>query len=708
MKHPVYDCDTSFEINAATRVVTNTSTNKTTLVQGDHNSERFTFTLPREIEGHDMSLCDRVEVHYNNIENQTLLTSSGVYLVEDCAVCSDDDTKVNCTWLISGNATKYAGKLEFVVRFICNDAEGNLSYAWDTAIHSGITVSKGIYNGEAVGEMVPDIILQWKDDLKGERGYSVYDAGISMSLAEQPQVGDEITINYGGCEPGDFLICKINDRETGLPLRTVLLEVIEKDTTTPQPNVYKCTVSAIVGGEVILSCSTEFEFTSEPTSGYESGGVETSTFNKKPIDGDTFLMSGLYGGQHYLCTCSVRDLFADNTLVSFTVLSAMPIGGLAALECNYVHESTELPSTKIGMQISFDGTQEFNRTPVGGDFFQLIWTHTPTGNRYGVWAMFAWQGGTVPTFYVQDSWTLGAKGNDGVDGSEYYDVNLDYACPEDLPTEGTTKYTYVKRYGAQREPKAGDLFCFNYTGVNSKGQSKIINVITRTGSIANGTITTGFKPLYFAEGVDGTLYYTKSIDGTCPDTLDIGTGGSNYVITKREDQRLPRVGDFVVSIYSTPNVYGQKVVVRQLTTVTSSSVAGDNTTVTISGYGYRNLYFADGKAGTLYKHKIAFKNDDNESWYCEWISPSSTPVTDSSTFYYFRDNAIQAGISYKWGNNGSSSVPKAIGGNAYLPYPGATYIYTDALVVSDAAVSWDTTARFEFTSITDTVTALTN
>lgn len=62
--HNVYATDTHSSINPVTRAIKNASSKKATLMQNDHNSERFTFELPRYIEGYDMSLCNETEVHY--------------------------------------------------------------------------------------------------------------------------------------------------------------------------------------------------------------------------------------------------------------------------------------------------------------------------------------------------------------------------------------------------------------------------------------------------------------------------------------------------------------------------------------------------------------------------------------------------------------------------------------------------------------------
>lgn len=168
MKHSVYDTDTHFSINPITRVLKNEASAKTTLIQYDHNSERFTFEMPRHIEGHDMSLCDLVQVHYNNIDAVTKEQSQGVYDVEDLQVSPDGDDVVIMSWLISGNATKFVGSLNFLVRFACLSDNATLSYVWNTAIYTAISVSSGIYNGEAVIEEYTEILEEWKQSIIGE------------------------------------------------------------------------------------------------------------------------------------------------------------------------------------------------------------------------------------------------------------------------------------------------------------------------------------------------------------------------------------------------------------------------------------------------------------------------------------------------------------------------------------------------------------
>lgn len=162
--HSVYDNDPHFSIDGITRAITNLSEKKTRVIQYDHNSERFTFELPRYIDGHDMSACNKVEVHYINIAASNNQKAEGIYLVKDLQVSPDDENVVVCSWLISEVATQYAGTLHFLVRFACVTG-AEIDYAWNTAIYKKIEVSDGIYNAEILADYNAEILDQWKKEL---------------------------------------------------------------------------------------------------------------------------------------------------------------------------------------------------------------------------------------------------------------------------------------------------------------------------------------------------------------------------------------------------------------------------------------------------------------------------------------------------------------------------------------------------------------
>lgn len=158
-KHGVYDSDTRFIINPVTRQIRNESNRKTVLIQNDHNSERFTFELDKVVEGHDMSLCNKVEVHYLNVSKDGKTKHSGLYTVEDFG---EDGDKVVGSWLISNNATQLVGSLSFILRFKCVE-DNVITYAWNTAVNDTIRISDGINADEAFEMDYVDIIEQWKE-----------------------------------------------------------------------------------------------------------------------------------------------------------------------------------------------------------------------------------------------------------------------------------------------------------------------------------------------------------------------------------------------------------------------------------------------------------------------------------------------------------------------------------------------------------------
>lgn len=158
--HNVYDTDARFVIDPITREVKRGAAHKNKLIQKDHNSERFTFEISKIVEGHDMSSCNLVEVHFLNIDVDTKKENSGLYVVDDLKVDPDDAEKVICSWLISSNATQLKGHLKFVVRYCC-EADGIIEYSWNSAIAS-VDISEGISASELFEAEYVDVIEQWK------------------------------------------------------------------------------------------------------------------------------------------------------------------------------------------------------------------------------------------------------------------------------------------------------------------------------------------------------------------------------------------------------------------------------------------------------------------------------------------------------------------------------------------------------------------
>lgn len=168
--HPVVDDDKEFIIDPVSRVISHPAESQPLLIQHDHNSERFTFKMPLTIDGHEVTSCNLVRVHFINISGtNTSQKSASVYKVEDMEVDSTDPTKASFTWLIAQEATMHVGTLSFLIEFACVDTSTKIvSYSWHTGIYDGIIVSNGMDNSEAVVGKRYDILDTWIQQFKDE------------------------------------------------------------------------------------------------------------------------------------------------------------------------------------------------------------------------------------------------------------------------------------------------------------------------------------------------------------------------------------------------------------------------------------------------------------------------------------------------------------------------------------------------------------
>lgn len=167
--HTVIDDDKHFIINPDTRTITFASETLPKLIQFDHNSERFTFEIPPEIDGHDMTLCNKVQVHFINInkDNPEEFNPS-IYEAKDLGLNATGD-KLVFTWLVDQSATLLAGPLNFAILFMCTSEEENedgetevvLDYRWGTDPYEGVTVSDGMDNNEALSNQYYEVVDQW-------------------------------------------------------------------------------------------------------------------------------------------------------------------------------------------------------------------------------------------------------------------------------------------------------------------------------------------------------------------------------------------------------------------------------------------------------------------------------------------------------------------------------------------------------------------
>ena len=178
MIHDVIDSDVRFVIDPVTRAISNQDSKKLILIQGDHKSERFTFEIPRLVEGHDMSLCNVVRIHYINTNSKTRSVVTDIYEPTDMGVHPTLTDIVTFSWLIGRSATTFAGTLAFSVEFQCV-VDDIVEYSWHTGINNTIAISDGISNSEVLNEEYSDILTIW-----WERLYSSSELPIEIITTE--------------------------------------------------------------------------------------------------------------------------------------------------------------------------------------------------------------------------------------------------------------------------------------------------------------------------------------------------------------------------------------------------------------------------------------------------------------------------------------------------------------------------------------------
>lgn len=182
--HSIKDPDTHFVIDPDSREITNFSYNRHALMQYDHQSEIFTFELPRYVENHDMTLCNRVRVHFINTDGKTGEQHADVAEMTDLSVSSVNESVVVSTWCIRREATQLAGTLSFAVHYMCVDDEGTVVYEWHTDIYPGVEVKASLENGEASVVNYSNVLEEWYQKL-----FETPSAAGTNTLVDEAQVG---------------------------------------------------------------------------------------------------------------------------------------------------------------------------------------------------------------------------------------------------------------------------------------------------------------------------------------------------------------------------------------------------------------------------------------------------------------------------------------------------------------------------------------
>lgn len=187
--HTIEDISLNFIIDPITRTITLQS-DKQYLTQLDHESERLTFGIQRFIEGHDMSMCDRIEIHYTNITKKKDAKSEGVYIVKDTDKSFTSD-QFTFSWLVRRESTLHAGVLRFSIAFICHDEDENIIYEWGTTEYKNIQVLTRLEHTVTTIAKYPDLYEQLKQEILDN--YTIDESKINEIINEylktHPSIG---------------------------------------------------------------------------------------------------------------------------------------------------------------------------------------------------------------------------------------------------------------------------------------------------------------------------------------------------------------------------------------------------------------------------------------------------------------------------------------------------------------------------------------
>ena len=145
----IQDTENHFKIDSFTRKILNDFPGNNILVQYDHNSERFTFDMPRYVDGHDMSKVTEVRIHYCNTSTTNQLKSKGIYVPTDLEVVEGDENIITFSWLISSANTRYVGALHFSIQFVCLSESSAIEYSWNTGVYKDVVIIETINNADS-------------------------------------------------------------------------------------------------------------------------------------------------------------------------------------------------------------------------------------------------------------------------------------------------------------------------------------------------------------------------------------------------------------------------------------------------------------------------------------------------------------------------------------------------------------------------------
>lgn len=221
LTHPVIDDDGVYVIDPGTREITyergadEDPFSEQVIIKGDYNSERLTFKIPKVIEGHDMSTCDIIRVHYIVTDSASAASDKAFCDIPATARFVTGNDHLTFTWLVDKRVTQFSGPVSFAIQFACSEQttqrieivdengapvldENNEKtyeekpvvtyyYSWSTKPYSGLSVSDTIVatDKQAADDFVSKydtVVQEWYNDLANE--IAVTRTAVSETIAK--------------------------------------------------------------------------------------------------------------------------------------------------------------------------------------------------------------------------------------------------------------------------------------------------------------------------------------------------------------------------------------------------------------------------------------------------------------------------------------------------------------------------------------------
>ncbi len=176
-----------FTIDPSTKEIRAGAHTSLTLAQRSHNTERFTFSIAgTAMAGHDITACNSVMIHFQNVSQDLTQRSVGIYKVEDLTVT---DNTVTLSWLIGTEATLHAGSLMFSIHFACIAEDGAELFRLPTLTYSRIIVGATTWSSDTIVKEYPDIIADFEARLAAMESAPAIHNAVTYA--------DEMTVHLG-------------------------------------------------------------------------------------------------------------------------------------------------------------------------------------------------------------------------------------------------------------------------------------------------------------------------------------------------------------------------------------------------------------------------------------------------------------------------------------------------------------------------------